>query len=342
MSPRTVAAALAALLLVLATPAAAANGNPKDMQHAAAMLSSCTSCKAGGKDYFCTTTGACFDYHWDCSLDCHGPCQPTTSCKACASGSDCSCAQCKAVGYSAYCATAKECYDSEETCGISCAKDRNCVPTATCGAAMTCAADSTLCAAGQTCCVSSNATRFCSPFPKAVCCTFGNMSCPAGHVCDPPTGTCVPPAPATPHCTSCMKIVKHIESVGCADVSKEFSNSTICELIVKLKVCSEIVTLLEAGYTPLEACSSIGICGTGSCPCGYCTPPLYGQACLAAPNTCPASVPSLRLFGQWVADERRSTKRGAAAAEARGGGGEFCVDGHCTAGNVGCCLTCAP
>jgi hypothetical protein len=160
------------------------------------------------------------------------------------------------------------------------------------------------------------------------------MSCPTNHVCDPPTGTCVAPAPQTTGCKTCLSIIKYIEKKGCADLCKVLGDTIVCELINKLHVCPLISKWIAEGWTPLQACGAIGYCGAGSCPCGYCTPPLYGQFCLAAPNTCPSSVPSLRLFGQWVDDERRSAKGVK--------GDQFCADGHCTEGNVGCCLTCAP
>jgi hypothetical protein len=323
---------LAAALLVLPAAAAAADGAAAAADHAPAAVGSCESCKNDRKDWFCTTSTKCFKHHFGCALDCHGPCQKTSHCGTCAAGADCSCTQCKDAGYSNYCAAARECYHSPETCDISCHKS-GCSSTASCGAPATC--NATSCQSGQTCCIDGDGHRFCSPYANATCCRYSNMSCPSAHVCDPPTGRCVAPAPESTKCKECTAVVKGIETDGCTDLCKHFAKSVVCELIVKLKVCAALAELLKKHFSPTQACNSIGMCGAGSCPCGYCTPPLYGNTCLAdkKKGRCPTAA-SASLLGAFAALQQ-PPRLGAR-------GGEFCLDGHCDEDHAGCCLTCAP
>jgi hypothetical protein len=171
---------------------------------------------------------------------------------------------------------------------------------------------------------------------------YYSNTCPHGAVCDPPSGGCVAPAPQTSGCQLCLKVVNYIEEHGCVDLCKELpipGADILCEIIEDLGVCSDIVKWIQSGWSSVEACGMVGYCGSGTCKCGYCTPPLYANYCLSLPNECPKTS-YRRVFEQWMHDERHSPN--AAKKKKRLGGTDVCVDGWCDASTLGCCLTCAP
>jgi len=288
----------------------------------------CPQCADSGYSYFCPSNSECYSYEATCGTACQVPCQPTTTCGQ-------TCQQCQQSAYDYYCPSPyNTCYNSYATCDISCPV--TCVNTQTCSPNITCTpAQSSSCnSSTQTCCMSSQGEAFCSDYPNAVCCNIDTMSCPRGTICDPITKGCAQPDNGTLACQVCEKIMGTIIEKGCEYACEVFNTSIECIIIKELDLCDWIEKELESFESPQQACGMFGLCGGGTCDCGYCTPQLYGQYCMSVPNTCP---PSGRL------QARSWHLRGGSAlpTPVNKGSGDFCLDGECDSSHIGCCLTCA-
>ena len=333
---------------------------------------SCQQCAAEHKgNYYCASNGKCTDWHVTCALDCKVPCESTKACNGCAKEDNCSCAECQSQGYSTYCPLANECYNTLTTCGISCGSESDCISTSTCAPRGVCtAAQANQCNGTQTCCLNSNGSPFCSPYPNATCCQYESLTCPVGYTCYPPGHKCLPIPPSPPaNCAKCEQVVAKIEATGCADCTTLFpALSWLCALIQKLGLCAWIE---NSALPPANVCAMMGFCGDEGCGCGYCRPQLYGQWCLSLPNKCPASsasgfgtlaiakpplpqvhFPTIEARDAHYAakiketvrtlEERHTSVEAFNAKRADVKVGNYCVDGMCDAATVGCCLTCAP
>ena len=183
----------------------------------------------------------------------------------------------------------------------SCFSTQSCAPTITCS--------NTGCGAGSTCCVDGSTLQpFCAQGTNVTCCGSEQMTCEAGTICDPVGGPCVTPSPEpTEWCTDCQALVKFLEKKGCAAIDGPCDGTfspLVCLLIEQSGLCDYIV---DNALPPLNACEMVGVCGTGSCPCGYCNPTYYGQWCLTGAQL----VPFERKNGEddHVAGRRPSQQR---------------------------------
>jgi len=217
------------------------------------------------------------------------------------------------------------------------------------------------CNPGETCCTIEGGQPGCCPLVNATCCGVQNSCCANGLICDPVMRDCVPPD-TSQYCSDCESVVNHLVDYGCdyaCDLLPDPLN-LICSLIVDdVHLCEQILNWTTNGLSPKSICMMVGICGGGTCSCGYCTQYLHGR-CLSLPNHCPSgttsgggSTASAGTSGGSTTTGRSSSAttgssrlredhpfNGARAQDARVGNPLICVDNTCSKATEGCCLTC--
>jgi len=190
--------------------------------------------------------------------------------------------------------------------------------------------DSTHCSADQTCCTNDDGSASCCKFKNATCCGLGGTCCPHGDSCDPPTQQCVD-FENTTYCSYCEMVVGYFIDYGCDAACGALPPPVdlICEGLVELGVCQDIIDWIDKGLSDQAVCGIIGFCSSGTCNCGYCTKYVTGR-CLSFPNHCPPSNPFKN--GPNLPIVKQKYKRDIGQVP--------CLDGECGSDSLGCCLTC--
>lgn len=131
--------------------------------------------------------------------------------------------------------------------------------------------------------------------------------------------------PAFNECSACLKVVGFVESKGCSASCDLLPPgiSELCDVLMDLGVCQDIVNWLDDGMTPQTICHKLSYCGGLDCWCGTCSPSRYGR-CLSFPNHCPSSSSKMTSSLPQTSD----TEVGP------------CLDGSCDSSSLGCCVTC--
>jgi hypothetical protein len=186
--------------------------------------------------------------------------------------------------------------------------------------------DPALCLKNQTCCVlDSTGQPGCFAGANATCCGFHDEACPSGFVCDPIKNNCAPVDNST-LCEGCLETVPVIESAGCEYACQLIPPpfDYVCDFVVKAtNLCERIGNWTTHGLNAAAICGEIGLCGGGSCKCGFCTKWTGNDTrCLSLPNKCPSGFEAL------------------ADADADAEDLAICLNGKCDASSIGCCLTC--
>merc|ERR1711934_292550 len=149
----------------------------------------------------------------------------------------------------------------------------------------------TNCRTNQTCCNLDSGRPGCCPYKNGTCCGLQNLCCPVGYTCDPIKSSCVKMNNESFTCSSCETVVKAIVAKGCTAACAVLPPpfSLICLGLMKLGLCDEIVEWGNS-LNPWKICSSLGMCASGTCSCGYCTRYVYSRCLELPPQHCPTKI----------------------------------------------------
>jgi hypothetical protein len=186
--------------------------------------------------------------------------------------------------------------------------------------------DPSLCASNQTCCLlDSTGQPGCFAGANATCCGFNDEACPNGFLCDPIKNNCAAINNGT-LCQGCLATIPYIEGAGCEYACQLIPPpfDYVCDFIVKVTdLCERIGNWSTHGLNGVAICAEIGLCGGGTCKCGFCNKWTGDDTrCLSLPNKCPSSVSVFDADPEEVDDLA------------------FCLNGKCDSNHLGCCLTC--